>query len=131
MESVSMLRMLHLRVLIVLSSMIFFGCFQTTEEKGVLNQWRDNALPPIEKGKTTETQILELLGPPSQVLHLGDQVIFYYIMEKTEGKGGYLLIYNWKNKKVIYDRAIFIFDNNRVLKDYAMSKENIEYEKSP
>jgi len=52
-------------------------------------------------------------------------------MEKTEGKGGYLLIYNWNNKKVIYDRAIFIFDKDRVLKDYALSKENIEYEKSP
>src|SRR5215471_4982201 len=46
MESVSMLRMLHLTVLIVLSSMIFFGCFQTTEEKGVLNQWRDNGWCP-------------------------------------------------------------------------------------
>jgi len=131
MESVFMLRMLHITVLIVLSSIIFFGCFQATEEKGVLNQWRDNALPPLEKGKTTETQILELLGPPSQVMNLGDQVIFYYIMEKTEGKGGYLLIYNWNNKKVIYDRAIFIFDKDRVLKDYALSKENIEYEKSP
>ena len=112
-----MLRMLHLTVLSVLSSMIFFGCFQTTEEKGVLNQWRDNALPPIEKGQTTETQILELLGPPSQVMNLGDQVIFYYIMEKMEGKGGYLLIYNWNNKKVRYDRAIFIFDKDRVLKE--------------
>ena len=110
--------------------MIFFGCFQATEEKGVLNQWRDNALPPIEKGKTTETQILELLGPPSQVMNLGDQVIFCYMMEKTEGKGGYLLIYNWNNKKIIYDRAIFFFDKNRILKDYALSKESIEYEKS-
>ena len=82
-------------------------------------------------GIAAETQILELLGPPSQVMNLGDQVIFYYIMEKTEGKGGYLLAYNWNNKKVIYDRAIFFFDKNRVLKDYALSKENIEYEKSP
>jgi outer membrane protein assembly factor BamE (lipoprotein component of BamABCDE complex) len=125
-----MLRMRYIAVFIFLSSMIFFGCFQATEEKGVLNQWRDNALPPIEKGKTTETQILELLGPPSQVMNLGDQVIFYYMMEKTEGKGGYLLIYNWNNKKIIYDRAIFFFDKNRILKDYALSKESIEYEKS-
>jgi outer membrane protein assembly factor BamE (lipoprotein component of BamABCDE complex) len=131
MESVSMLRMLPIAFLIVLSSMNFFGCFQATEEKGVLNQWRDNSLPPIEKGKTTETQILELLGPPSQVMNLGDQVIFYYMMEKTEGKGGFLLIYNWNTKKVKYDRAIFFFDKNRILKDYALSKENIEYEKSP
>lgn len=125
-----MFRMLYMAFLIFLSSMIFFGCFQATEEKGVLNQWRDNALPPIEKGKTTETQILELLGPPSQVMNLGDQVIFYYMMEKTEGKGGYFLIYNWNNKKIIYDRAIFFFDKNRILKDYALSKESIEYEKS-
>lgn len=118
-------------MLIFLSLTIFSGCFQATEEKGVLNQWRDSSLPPIEKGKTTETQILELLGPPSQVMNLGDQVIFYYMMEKTEGKGGYLLIYNWNNKKIRYDRAIFFFDKNRVLKDYALSKENFEYEKAP
>jgi outer membrane protein assembly factor BamE (lipoprotein component of BamABCDE complex) len=111
--------------------MIFFGCFQTTEEKGVLNQWRDTTLPPIEKGKTTETQILELLGPPSQVMNLGDQVVFYYMMEKTEGKGGYLILYNWNNRKIIYDRAIFFFNKDRILKDFALSKENIEYEKTP
>jgi outer membrane protein assembly factor BamE (lipoprotein component of BamABCDE complex) len=127
---VEMLRMLHIAVLVFFSPLVFGGCFQAIEEKGVVNQWRDNSLPPIEKGKTTETQILELLGPPSQVMNMGEQVIFYYMMEKTERKGGYLMIYNWANKKIRYDRAIFFFDRSRVLKDYALSKENFEYEKS-
>jgi hypothetical protein len=52
-------------------------------------------------------------------------------MEKMEGKGGIFIIYNWKNYKVRYDRAIFFFDNDRVLKDYALSKEDIKYEKKP
>ena len=126
-----MLRMLPIVILIFLSSITFFGCYKSVAERGVLNKWRDNSLPPIEKGKTTQTQVLELLGPPSQVINLGNQVIFYYLMEKMEGKGGIFIIYNWKNYKVRYDRAIFFFDNDGVLKDYALSKEDIKYEKNP
>lgn len=79
------------------------------------------------KGTTTQTQILEMLGPPSQVINLGNQVVFYYLFEKTESKGAFLLLFNWKNKKVRYDRAIFFFNENGVLVDYAFSIENVGY----
>src|SRR5215471_2016874 len=74
MESVFMLRMLHITVLIVLSSIIFFGCFQATEEKGVLNQWRDNALPPLEKGKTTETPAIPAYSLVTSSSHVNNMI---------------------------------------------------------
>src|SRR5262245_39663634 len=123
-----MLRTPRMVILIFSLCMICLGCYQAVEEKGVLNQWRDTSLPTIERGKTTETQILELLGPPSQVINLGDDIVFYYMMEKTDEKGGFLLVYNWKNTKTRYDRAIFFFDKNRLLKHYALSKENFKNE---
>lgn len=114
---------------ISLSLVVFSaGCFKSTEENGVTNKWRDTSLPPIEKGTTTQTQILEMFGPPSQLINLENQVVFYYLLEKTVNKGAFLMLYNWKNKTVKYDRAIFFFDRNGVLDDFAFSIENAGYE---
>lgn len=109
---------------------LFAGCFKSTEENGVTNVWRDTSLPQIEKGTTTQSQILEMLGPPSQLINLENQVVFYYLLEKTVNKGAFLMLYNWKNKTVKYDRAIFFFDRNGVLDDFAFSVENAGYEQN-
>ncbi len=123
------------RFYIVIASLIIIlicaGCFSSGEQKGVLNKWRDPSLPPMEKGRTTQSEILETLGPPSQIINLGDQSVFYYILEKARGRGAFLLIFNWKDSKVEYDRAIFFFDSDGVLTDYAFSLERVEYEDKP
>jgi hypothetical protein len=46
-------------------------------------------------GQTTESDIIKALGPPSQVVRLRDQTVFYYLMEHREGKGAILLLCNW------------------------------------
>lgn len=109
----------------------FSGCFSSGEQKGVTNKWRDPSLPSIEKGQTTQSEILELFGPPSQIINLGDQSVFYYVLEKARGRGAFLLVFNWKEKEVSYDRAIFFFDSDGVLTDYAYSNEKVEYESEP
>jgi outer membrane protein assembly factor BamE (lipoprotein component of BamABCDE complex) len=116
-------------IILISLSVVFLlaGCFKSIEESGVTNKWRDPSLPPIEKGTTTQAEILEMLGPPSQVINLENQVVFYYLLEKTENKGAFLMLFNWKNKRVKYDRAIFFFDKNGVLDDYAFSIENVGY----
>jgi hypothetical protein len=52
--------------------------------------------------------------------------VFYYLMEHREGKAGIFLIYNWVKEDTTYDRAIFFFDQNGVLREYGFSKEKIE-----
>ncbi len=118
-------------MIVILTLVSMSGCFSSGEQKGVLNKWRDPNLPAIEKGQTTQSEILEIFGPPSQIINLGDQSVFYYVLEKARGRGAFLLVFNWKEKDVSYDRAIFFFDSDGVLTDYAYSKEQVEYESKP
>ena len=101
------------------------GCATYDRSQGVDNTWRDPALPAPVKGQTTQSDIIEVLGPPSQVIGLRDQTVFYYLRERRKGNGAILLVYNWLNENVTYDRAIFFFDNNGVLLDYGYSSEAI------
>jgi len=69
------------------------------------------------------------LGPPSQVIALHDQTLFYYLREQLTSKSYFLLVYNQTRENVTYDRAIFFFDKNGTLSDFAYSKEAIPLEK--
>lgn len=115
-----------LPTLLLALAMTLPGCASVERNQGVANAWRDPSVAPPVVGQTTESDIIKVLGPPSQVIGLGDQTVFYYLMERRKSKAGYLLIYNWKKEDTIYDRAIFFFDQNGVLREYGFSKETIE-----
>lgn len=101
------------------------GCASFERNQGVANAWRDPSVSPPVVGQTTESDIIEALGPPSQVIGLRDQTVFYYLTERRKGKGAILLLFNWVKEDTIYDRAIFFFDRNGVLREYGFSKEQI------
>jgi hypothetical protein len=67
-----------------------------------------------------------MLGPPSQLIALSDQTVFYYLTEKTSGKGYIFIFWNQVNAKSEYDRAIFFFDSDGVLEEFAYSQEEVE-----
>ncbi len=69
------------------------------------------------------------LGPPSQVIALHDQTLFYYLREQLKTKAVFLLLYNQTRENVSYDRAIFFFDKNGTLSDFAYSEEAVPLEK--
>ena len=117
-------RRLLLLVLLTLT-MTLTGCATYDRSQGVANTWRDASIPTPVKGKTTQSDIIEALGPPSQVIGLRDQTVFYYLRERRKGNGAILLIYNWVKEDVTYDRAIYFFDRNGVLQDYGYSNEAI------
>jgi len=113
--------------LLFLSNIYLLSCINFSDQQGVDNLWRVEAnLNDIQIGKTTQSDIIELLGPPSQIINLENGGVFYYLLQKGEGKGIFLLLYNTKNEKVIYDRAIFFFDDRGVLTDYGLSDEKID-----
>ena len=116
---------------VMLFPLIATGCVSYESRKGVDNKWRDESLSEFRVGQTTQTEIINTLGPPSQVISLGDQVVFYYMLERQKGKGGIFIIYNRIDEKTTYDRAIFFFDNNGVLSEYAYSLEKVPYGKTP
>lgn len=113
--------------LLFIPFLLLAGCISAKSDSGVLNKWRDEALPPFEPGQTTQAEVARLLGPPSQLIDIGDQLVFYYLSEQTRSEGFILVVYNETNERVTYDRAIFFFDTNGVLQDYALSLEKTKY----
>jgi hypothetical protein len=101
------------------------SCANYTRMRGVENAWRNPSLPAPVVGETTQAQILDRYGPPSQIIGLDHQTVFYYLTERNTGSGTILIVYNWLNEKVTYDRAIFFFDSDAVLADYGFSRESI------
>ncbi len=121
---------IKLKILLLLAFNLYLlniGCFQLSDQQGVDNLWREEArVEGIEEGKTTQNEIIQLFGPPSQIISLDNGAIFYYLLQEKKGKGMFLLLFNFKNEKVSYDRAIFFFDKKGILTDYGFSVENIE-----
>ena len=114
------------RIASILASAILVmvtGCASFERTRGVDSTWRDAAVPAPVVGSTTQSDILAALGPPSQVIGLRDQTVFYYLKEHDVGRGGFFIVYNWLKEDVTYDRAIFFFDAAGVLRDYGLSNE--------
>jgi len=109
--------------IIVAALAILAGCASYERTRGVESAWRDPAIPAPVVGQTTQSEILEALGPPSQVIGLRDQTVFYYLRERDTGRGGIFIVYNWLKEDVTYDRAIFFFDAAGVLQDYGFSRD--------
>jgi outer membrane protein assembly factor BamE (lipoprotein component of BamABCDE complex) len=108
-----------LKILAPLLLAVLAGCAQYENKRGVDVAWQPEALGELEKGVTTRQQVLELLGPPSQVISLQDETVLYYLFEQSVGEGLILIVYNTLSVDTQYDRAIFFFDEHDVLSDYA------------
>lgn len=96
------------------------GCVNYTRESGVENLWRQPQ--SFINGSTTSKQVLAAIGPPSQVMAVGDKTIYYYLKEHVTRQGLILLIYNNTEEVSQFDRAIFIFNQQDILEDFAYSK---------
>lgn len=99
------------------------GCASWESDKGVETIWRQPDQQQWKEGSTTEENVINALGPPSQIIAMGDQTVFYYMHEKSKGKAYIFILWNRSTQSVEYDRAVFFFDRQGVLLKYAYSKE--------
>jgi hypothetical protein len=120
---------LGVAMLAVLGFATLPGCMTKQNQMGVQNKWRDMSPPPFEKGKTTQSDVMRELGPPSQLIALHDQSIFYYLREQLRTKSLFLILYNQTRERISYDRAIFFFDKQGTLTQFAFSEESIPRDK--
>ena len=102
------------------------ACASWNEDAGVENLWRSPDVPQWVAGESTGQDVMEFLGPPSQIVDLHDQVVYYYLKEHVEGNGYYFLVYNTSEARTRYDRAIFFFDASGVLLRHAYSNETLD-----
>ena len=109
----------------LLAAVVLSSCASYGSVDGVDNLWRDVSTDAFKKGVTTQAQVLDELGPPSQLISLQDQTVFYYLTENMTGKGRIFIVWNSVSAETRYDRAIFFFDAEGVLQEYAFSKEEI------
>ncbi|MGD1984023.1 MAG: outer membrane protein assembly factor BamE [Chromatiaceae bacterium] len=108
-----------LPVVLVLFSLALSGCVQFKARRGIEVAWQDQIVSKLEKGQTTRSDVLALMGPPSQVIALENETVLYYLFEKAEGDGLILIVYNSIDIGTRYDRAIFFFDENDRLTDFS------------
>lgn len=106
-------------VVCVLGLALLSACAQYDNKRGVTVDWQSPGDGQLVKGKTTRSDVLDWLGPPSQVISLDDETVLYYLFERSAGNGLVLIVYNRFQVDTRYDRAIFFFDHNDVLTDYS------------
>lgn len=116
-------------VLLLGICVVFHGCASVKAERGTENLWRDPAVASWDVGKTTEQDVLNALGPPSQLIALQDETVYYYMLEEARTKIMILIVYNQARARVNYDRAMFIFDKQGVLTKYSISHPPAEFKK--
>ncbi len=103
------------RAFLVLLLVGLAGCAQYKNTRGVEVTWSE--APRFTIGETTRADVLKALGPPSQVVALGDETVLYYLREQGEGEALILGVYNRFRLDQRYDRAIYFFDGTDTLSD--------------
>jgi hypothetical protein len=121
-------RLMRWPLLLLLLSLLpmLHGCTRTVAERGLEPLWRGLPAEFLVRGVTTKAEILERLGPPSQVITEGRGEIFYYLHEEARTRGLVLIVYNRTETETRYDRAIFFFGADGVLQEYALSAPSEE-----
>lgn len=104
------------------------GCANWAGYAGVSNEWRNPDVPVWEPGVTTASEVTAALGPPSQLIALHDETVFYYMREGKNGSSLMLIVWNTGTQLTEYDRAIFFFDKKGILRKYSYSLEALPYE---
>ena len=95
------------------------ACAQYESKRGVEVNWQDSVTEKLVTGESTRRDVLALLGPPSQVIALDGESSLYYLFEHSEGEGLILILYNRMRIDTRYDRAIFFFNDQDVLTEFA------------
>ena len=113
-----MMEILRVVALVLLASLAA-ACAQYESKRGVDVNWQEEVTSRLVKGESTRHDVLDLLGPPSQVIALGNESVLYYLFEHSRGEGLILILYNRMRIDTRYDRAIFFFDGNDVLTEYS------------
>jgi outer membrane protein assembly factor BamE (lipoprotein component of BamABCDE complex) len=108
-----------LLITVLLCTSLLSGCVRYKSKRGVEVAWQAEVVEQLKVGVSTRGDVLDLLGPPSQVISLDDETVLYYLFEKAKGEGVILIVYNSIKINTRYDRAIFFFDENDVMTDFS------------
>ena len=112
---------------VLLIALAAAACSRADSQFGVENAWRDPDFS-VTEGVTTEADVLEALGPPSQIINLRNQTVFYYLKENFRSDRLLLILYNQTERRSSYDRAVFFFGPDGMLRNAAFSETELPRE---
>ena len=113
---------------LLIGMLLASGCANWDGYAGVDNGWRAPDAPEWKPGVTTASEVSAVLGPPSQLIALHDETVYYYMREGKDGKALMLIVWNTGSQTAEYDRAMFFFNKEGVLRNYSYSQEALPYE---
>ncbi|MEM9382541.1 MAG: hypothetical protein AAGB93_21490 [Planctomycetota bacterium] len=112
-----------MRLSLVARAVLLLGlaasCINNSAERGVEPTWQAVDAEAFLPGTTTRSDVLRELGAPSQLVSLSNGTALYYVLERSQGTGLVLLLYNQRKDRTTYERAVFFFDADDVLTDFA------------
>lgn len=103
------------------------GCSRADTTTGVENLWRAGGFS-VTEGVTTDADVLAALGPPSQLINLERETVYYYLAEAFSSDRLLLVVYNRTRRRSTFDRAIFFFGPDGVLTKAAFSETQLPRE---
>ena len=68
-------KILLFRLVLLALSATLASCANWNEEAGVDNRWRASEAPQWVVGESTAEDVMSFLGPPSQLVKLGHQIV--------------------------------------------------------
>lgn len=100
---------------LLLSAALLQACVVYDNKRGVEVNWEPGTVARLTPGTSTRKDVLDLLGPPSQIISLHDESALYYLFSDSRADGLITVFYNRVDIETYYDRAVFFFDNDDVL----------------
>lgn len=73
------------------------------------------AIAQLEAGKSTSTDVLQLMGAPSQVIELGNKSAWLYESQNTKQMGLWLIVFGSFGQDTQFDRCWVFFDDHGTL----------------
>lgn len=110
----------------LLAALWVCGCSIAHRHDGTPNEWRGDLAARIEVGTTSQQDVIGLFGPPTGIIELHEKTVFAYVLRYDYTTGLTLVVFNYYDTDIHYDRAVFFFDADEVLETYSFSKKPLE-----
>ena len=89
------------------------GCYLSKKRDD--RPWPPDVVAKIEVGKTTKAQVLQLLGPPKQVIRLLESEAYMYVASVEKNSGIVLLVLNLSRSDRQYDAVTVIINRQDIV----------------
>jgi outer membrane protein assembly factor BamE (lipoprotein component of BamABCDE complex) len=121
------MRFVHPVLILAATALLIHGCAFSRGTLG--DDIKAEAVSSIQKGVTTKTEVLALLGAPDRVLPLNGRDVYQYYRYDAKAGSLLLILVNFSRLSVKGDDFFVMLNQNGVVEDVIWSKrtESLEF----